>query len=78
MYRLRLLFAFFTFLMICVWLRLFYWQVLQGGKIQVLASAQHIGKFSVGARRGEFYTSDGFPLVLNAEAYRIVANPQDC
>ncbi|MDQ3239383.1 MAG: penicillin-binding protein 2, partial [bacterium] len=75
MYRIRLLFAFFTFLMVLVWFRLFYWQILQGSKIQVLAGSQHVGKFQVVASRGEFYSSDGFPLVLNSEIYRVVVNP---
>jgi cell division protein FtsI/penicillin-binding protein 2 len=77
MYRLRILFAFFIFLVFCVWMRLFYWQVLQGGKLQVMATSQHIGRFAVDANRGEFFTSDGFPLVLNSESYRVVANPKE-
>jgi cell division protein FtsI/penicillin-binding protein 2 len=75
MYRLRLLFAFFAILLVCVWMRLFFWQIVNGEKIRVLAAAQHVGRFSLDARRGEFYTSDGFPLVRNADNYRVVADP---
>jgi len=77
MYRLRLLFAFFALLLICVWIRLFFWQILNGEKIKVLAASQHIGRFSLNAKRGEFYTSDGFPFVLNGNDYRIVADPTE-
>jgi cell division protein FtsI/penicillin-binding protein 2 len=75
MYRVRLLFAFFTLLLVLVWLRLFYWQVIRGDQIQSIAAAEHIGRFQLNAKRGEFYTSDGFPLVINAPRYRVVADP---
>ncbi|MDQ3098492.1 MAG: penicillin-binding protein 2 [bacterium] len=75
MYRLRLLFAFFILLIGLVWARLFYWQVYSGSKISVLAASQHIGRFDVNAKRGEFFTHDGYPLVLNAISYRVVADP---
>ncbi len=75
MYRLRLLFAFFIVLIGLVWLRLFYWQVISGSKIKVIAASQHIGRFDLNAKRGEFFTHDGFPLVLNAVSYRVVADP---
>ncbi len=75
MYRLRLLFAFFIFLTILVWLRLFYWQVYSGSKIKVIAASQHIGHFDLNAKRGEFFTKDGFPLVLNGASFRVVADP---
>lgn len=76
MYRLRLLFAAFVFLTFIVWMRLFYWQVYHGQKIKVIAASQHIGRFNLSAKRGEFFTHDGFPLVLNGEKYRVVADPQ--
>ncbi len=75
MYRLRILFAFFTVLLFLIWLRLFYWQVMSGSKIKVLAASQHIGRFDLNAKRGEFFTHDGFPLVLNGESFRVVADP---
>ncbi len=77
MYRLRLLFAFFVALVVLVWLRLFYWQVITGDKIKVIAASQHTGKFLLSAKRGEFFTQDGFPLVLNNVVYRVVANPSE-
>ena len=75
MYRLRLLFAFFTLLLFLVWLRLFYWQVVQGERIRGIASSEHVGRFSLSAKRGEFFTSDGFPLVINSQMFRVVADP---
>lgn len=77
MYRIRLLFAFFVILVGFVWLRLFYWQIINGDRIRVIAASQHTGKFSLLAKRGEFFTRDGFPFVLNDVVYRVVANPSE-
>jgi cell division protein FtsI/penicillin-binding protein 2 len=77
MYRVRLVFAFFCILLFLVWMRLFYWQVVRGEQVKSIAAAEHIGRFQLSADRGEFYTSDGFSLVMNGKMYRVVADPKE-
>jgi len=54
--------------------RLFYWQFLSG-----LRSTQDssLKESEIPASRGEIYSSDGFPLVTNQEAFLIYAKPHE-
>jgi len=67
-----LLLGFFLFGFL-VTFRLFYWQVLQGEKLQTLASSQYFQEQEIPAQRGQILTSDGFPLIGNKKAYLVYA-----
>lgn len=54
--------------------RLFYWQFVS----KIASSSSNSTKESeIPAPRGEIYTSDGFPLVVNQEAYLIYGKPNE-
>lgn len=55
-------------------IRLFYWQFI--AKLSSSADL-YISENEIPASRGEFYTSDNFPLVTNQEAFLIYAKPQE-
>jgi len=63
-------FYFFGFLVIA---KLFYWQLIQGGKLSSLALSQYSREEEIPAPRGQILTSDGFPLVANREVYLLYA-----
>lgn len=54
--------------------RLFYWQFLS--KIDT-TSRSYIQENEIPAPRGEIYTSDGFPLVTNQEAFLVYGKPHE-
>lgn len=58
---------------ILVVLRLFYWQVVVGQKLQALAESQYFDQREIPAERGQIFSSDGFPLATNQQAYLIYA-----
>ena len=60
------------FCAIAIILRLFYWQFLAGVEKHENQDAQN----EIPSTQGEIYTSDGFPLVTNQQAYLIYGKPQ--
>lgn len=59
--------------------RLFYLQVLQGGKYRSLAVASQQKKFIIPAKRGNIFIKDGdskSPIVLNQTKHRVYVDPQ--
>jgi len=77
--RLRLYLVFFFFLLIglAVLSRLFYWQVLSFEELAGAAEDQHFVSFEIPARRGRIFSTDGFSLVTNKEAYLLYASLPD-
>ncbi len=70
--RLRIFeFSVFVFA-IAIILRLFYWQFLAGLEKHETSDFQN----EIPALQGEIFTSDGFPLVTNQQAFLIYAKPQ--
>ena len=60
------------FFLLCAWIliyRLFYWQVLAGSRLAVLAQTQQQLTIEVPARRGEVLSADNSVLVTNQPAY---------
>jgi cell division protein FtsI/penicillin-binding protein 2 len=55
--------------------RLFYWQVIHAPALRAEAEDQYSRTLAVAGHRGKIYTADGFPLVGNKKAYRLVAQP---
>lgn len=68
-WRLNLITIFFGFLGIILIARLFYWQVLAGDKLAVLAQTQQQTTIELPAKRGEIITADSSFLVANQPGY---------
>ena len=68
-WRLNLITIFFGFLGITLIARLFYWQILAGDQLAVLAQIQQQTTIELPAKRGEVLFADGSFLVANQPAY---------
>ncbi len=73
--RLRTTLIVIYFLLGAVITRLFYWQVIKSSQLQVEALAQYNQSFTTTGRRGSIYTAEGYPLVTNAQVYRVFVEP---
>lgn len=76
-WRLRLLVIVFFFGAFLVIGKLFYWQILQGGKLSASANSQYFSEEEITAPRGLILTSDNFPLVQNTNSYLVYAFLKD-
>lgn len=56
--------------------RLFYWQILQGDRLQAAARNQYESVFTLSSSRGKIFSSDGFPLAANRNVYTLFVEPQ--
>ncbi|MDP3954845.1 MAG: penicillin-binding protein 2 [bacterium] len=72
-WRLKILQSVFLLFGLLVILRLFYWQVISGEKLQAMAESQHFSKAEIPAQRGQIFASDGFPLATNRQTYLLFA-----
>lgn len=68
-WRLNLITIFFGFLGITLIARLFYWQILAGDQLAVLAQTQQQTTIELPAKRGEILTVDNSVLVANQPAF---------
>ncbi|MDD2483094.1 MAG: penicillin-binding protein 2 [Candidatus Shapirobacteria bacterium] len=60
-----------TFCFILVSSRLFYWQIIKGPELKEKAQNQAYKLEKIIPERGEIYSSDNFPLVLNQTIYQL-------
>ena len=60
---------FFTFIALTG--RLFYWQIIKGPELREKAKLQTYKLEKITPQRGQIYSSDNFPLVLNQISYQI-------
>lgn len=77
MWRLRLTQLFYLLAAVLILSKLFYLQILQRPKFQVLAEKQHWLLREIPGERGEIFSSDGHPLVTNENAYLLFAVPPE-
>jgi cell division protein FtsI/penicillin-binding protein 2 len=56
-----------------VWWRLWYWQIFKGEQLAARAISQNRGFQKVTAPRGEIYSSDYHPLVMNDKSFTLYA-----
>lgn len=75
MHRVHVIFIAIVLLYIGIFVRLFYWQILQGDGLRVSAAVQHATHMNISPKRGEILTSDGSALVVNQPSYYIFAEP---
>ena len=71
--RFIFLFRFFSFLILAIIIRLFYWQVVKARELRSLARSQHFSETIVRPNRGKIIAADNFPLVFNQPRYALFA-----
>lgn len=74
--RLYIIFALFIIVVVSVYIKLFYWQVLSYETLRDLADRQTLTSLKIPAKRGTIISSDGTPLVLNQRAYSVFIEPK--
>ncbi|KKS90328.1 MAG: Peptidoglycan glycosyltransferase [Microgenomates group bacterium GW2011_GWC1_43_11] len=77
MIRIWTVFGCFILLYIAIVTRLFYWQVWVSGKLKNQAISQHFFRFSLPPKRGTIYSSDGYPFIMNQQAYLVYGEPKE-
>ena len=73
--RFSLLLGLFILGFLLIIARLFYWQVMRGGELSVLAQKQYNFLYKAKAKRGNIYFSDKSPFVINQPGFLLYANP---
>ncbi|MFH0943071.1 MAG: penicillin-binding protein 2 [Candidatus Beckwithbacteria bacterium] len=76
-WRLNLLSFFFAFIFLIIISRLFYWQILAGASLAVLAQTQQQTSLELPAKRGEILAADNSFIVANQPAYFSYLNRQN-
>lgn len=79
MKRINIYYAFLVVILVIVFIRLFYLQILKHDYYKNEALSGQLKQFEIPADRGGIYAYDGdevVPLVLNETRYRIVADPE--
>lgn len=51
--------------------RLFYWQIIQGSSLSIMASAQQMNRTTLTARRGGIFSDDGSVLTVSSPSWRM-------
>ena len=74
--RIFTVFIFFALLYSAIFLRLLYWQVWSSSRLKNLAVNQHFFRFVLPPKRGTIISSDGYPFVMNQQAYLVYAEPK--
>ena len=75
MYRIRVIFACLVIVFLALWVRLFYWQIIQNDTLSAMAFSQYTSRFTLTAERGGIFFKDGHPISINEPRYRLVADP---
>jgi cell division protein FtsI/penicillin-binding protein 2 len=76
MIRIWTVFGLFLLLYGAIFTRLFYWQVWMSSRLKNQAVSQHFFRFSLPPKRGTIYSSDGYPFIMNQQAYLVYAEPK--
>lgn len=77
--RIRILYILlaFTFCLVCLSVRLFWWQVVKGNELQKQALEQQTRDSAVASKRGTIYDRNGKVLAQSSGVYTITANPKE-
>ena len=75
--RLNFLIGFFFLAFLGLFIKLFYWQVVKGGGLSVLARNQYEGGLTIDAPRGEILSKDGSWLSASGESWLFYAQIPD-
>jgi stage V sporulation protein D (sporulation-specific penicillin-binding protein) len=57
--------------------RLFYWQIVRGKELSILARGQYTSRYTVGASRGDILAADSTWLAASEEAWLVYASLKD-
>lgn len=76
-WRYLAVFVFFIFAFVCVWAKLFYWQIVKADELSALEQSQSSLNLQIPPIRGDILTSDNFPIVTNKMSYLVYADPQE-
>ncbi len=76
-WRSSLLFGLFVLGFTMVVMRLFYWQIISGDRLQKEAARQHYIELTIPASRGSILDTQGNPVVVNQPAYLVYAEPRN-
>ncbi|MDO8429365.1 MAG: penicillin-binding protein 2 [Candidatus Daviesbacteria bacterium] len=74
--RTQILRFFYFVALLLITVRLFYWQVIKGEELQVMAENQHQKTSTLQAQRGSIYFSDGSILTTNKPTYILFGMPK--
>jgi len=77
MTRIWTIFGFFLFLYGAIFIRLFYWQVWSSARLKNQAVSQHFFRFDLPPKRGTIFSSDGYPFIMNKQAFLVYAEPKE-
>jgi cell division protein FtsI/penicillin-binding protein 2 len=77
MKRIWIVFLFFILFYSAIFSRLFYWQIWSSGRLKNQAISQHFFRFSLPPKRGTILSSDGYPFIMNQQAYLVYAEPKN-
>jgi len=75
--RLRVLAIGFLLLTGLFVVRLFYWQIIQGGELSAQAKSQYVKGESISAKRGDILASDGSWLAAGVDSWQLYASLPD-
>jgi cell division protein FtsI (penicillin-binding protein 3) len=77
--RLRVLWLLMIVLLLAgsIWGRLVYWQLVQHGRLSVMAAQYHLADFTLPATRGEIHDRNGNPLAINVAVYDVSVSPNE-
>lgn len=74
-WRIHAVFLGIILFLILIVIRLFYWQIVSSDLLGGLAEKQRNSRLPIPAKRGEIYSSDGSPLVINQKASGVYFEP---
>lgn len=74
-WRIHAVFLGIILLLIFILVRLFYWQIVSSDLLGGLAEKQRSNRLPIPAKRGEIFSSDSSPLVINQKAYGVYFEP---
>src|SRR3989344_6145871 len=75
--RFTFLLFFFMFSFGVIVARLFFWQIIRGGELAVLAQKQYRVIYEERAKRGSIYFQDKTPLIINQPGFLLFGLPHE-
>ena len=77
MIRIWTVFGLFLIFYVAIFSRLMYWQVWASSRLKNQAVSQHFFRFALPPKRGTILSSDGYPFIMNQQAFLVYAEPKE-
>lgn len=74
--RASYLHRFFLLLFCVIFVRLWFWQIIKGPELSLIASQQYDRTSLTSFRRANIFSADGYPLVLNEQKFSLYVRPK--